>query len=80
VANLVDTICDNLRLKVATISGYRDAEAQVPHLTRMLRDAGTTSSSLSFGEFSLMLTKLNVRNVDGPPPITTVEHLSLRHR
>lgn len=62
IANLVDVISDNIRAKAATMTGYKDPDAQVPALMRLFRLNGSTGPTLTFEEFVNTLSKLNVRD------------------
>lgn len=60
IANLVDVISDNIRAKAATMTGYKDPDAQVPALMRLFRLNGSTGPTLTFEEFVNTLSKMNV--------------------
>lgn len=61
VANTADFLSDNLRSKVATMTGYKEREAQVPQLVRLFRLNGSRSATIAYDEFVNTLAKLNVR-------------------
>ena len=60
VANTADFLSDNLRSKVATMTGYKEKEAQVPQLMRMFRLNGSRGLTIAYDEFVNTLAKLNV--------------------
>ena len=60
VANTADFLSDNLRSKVATMTGYKEREAQVPLLMRLFRLSGSRGVTISYDEFVNTLAKMNV--------------------
>lgn len=60
IANLVDVICENIRTKAATMTGYKDRDAQVPQLLRLFRLNGGAGPTVSYEEFVNTLAKMNV--------------------
>lgn len=61
IANLADVLSDNIRSKTATMTGYKDRDAQVPALLRMFKLNGSSGPTLTYEEFVNTLSKMNVR-------------------
>jgi hypothetical protein len=61
VANTVDVLADNIRSKVATLTGFKEQATQVPHLMRLFRLNGGSGPTIPYDQFITTLAKLNVR-------------------
>jgi hypothetical protein len=65
VANTVDVLADNIRSKVATMTGFKEQATQVPHLMRLFRLNGGSGPTIPYDQFITTLAKMNVSTAPG---------------